>query len=216
APAEVTPEPETQATAPEEAATEIVPEAAEQPSSAPDASTRPRTRPDRPAPTPTPTPTQTAEAPPERPAETPATPAAPEPQPSETTDSVAEALAQALAGGTTAPQPDVPTGPPMTSGEKDALRVAVQQCWVVDSGSLASNVTVTVAVELEQNGRVISNSIRMIGSDGGSGAAVDVAFQAARRALLRCQGDGYRMPPDKYGQWQNIEMTFDPDGMRMR
>ena len=104
----------------------------------------------------------------------------------------------------------------MTGGERDALRVAVQRCWVVDVGSQAANVTVVVGMEMEQSGRVVSNSLRMIEASGGDTAATQTAFQAARRAILRCQGDGFPLPPEKYAQWREIEMVFDPSGMRLR
>ena len=44
----------------------------------------------------------------------------------------------------------------------------------------------------------------------------ELAFQAARRAILRCQETGYSLPPDKYEQWKTIEMTFNPEQMRLR
>lgn len=209
-PTETPPEPEQEQTAPEAATTEIVTEA-EEPAAAPTASLRPQTRPNRPTPAPTPEPeaetepTQTAQPDPE-----PAPPTS-----TDTADAVADALAEALSGGTTDPQPDLPVGPPMTSGEKEGLRVAVQRCWVVDVGSQAANVTVTVAMEMDQSGRV-AGDIRLIGSEGSPASAVDTAFQAARRAILRCQGDGYDLPAEKYAQWREIEMTFNPDGMRVR
>ncbi|MHA6326050.1 cell envelope integrity protein TolA [Roseivivax sp. CAU 1753] len=191
-----------EATAPEEATTEIVTEA-EDPARAPATSVRPRPRPDRAAATPTPVPDtprpETAETPP---------PAAP--------TGVEAALAEALGGGAPDPQPDLPVGPPMTGGERDALRVAVQRCWVVDVGSQAANVTVVVGMQMDRSGRVVSNSLRMIESSGGDPSAAQTAFQAARRAILRCQGDGFPLPPEKYAQWQDIEMVFDPSGMRLR
>ncbi|MFT7254284.1 MAG: hypothetical protein ACI81Q_001706, partial [Paracoccaceae bacterium] len=59
-------------------------------------------------------------------------------------------------------------------------------------------------------------SIRMIGSEGGSDAAARQAFEAARRAIIRCGASGYNLPSDKYDQWRDIEMTFNPEGMRLR
>lgn len=193
-------EPEQQATAPEAASTEIVTEADEQAASAPTASIRPRVRPARPTP---PEPQQAA-AP------------APEAEADDTADAVADAVAQALAGGTTAPQPNLPVGPPMTSAEREALRVAVQRCWVVDVGSQSANVTVTVAMQMGRDGKV-AGEIELIGSEGGPESAVDAAFRNARSAILRCQlPDGYALPDEKYDQWREIEMTFNPDGMRLR
>ncbi len=207
---------EQEATSPEEATTEIVTEA-ERPAGAPTASLRPAARPSRPTPTPAPTPQPQPEPEPEpepRRAEAPEPPAQSE---SEAPSGVEAALAEALGGGgTTDPQPDLPTGPPMTGGERDALRVAVQRCWVVDVGSQAANVTVVVGMRMEETGRVVTDSLRMIEASGGDNAAVQTAFQAARRAILRCQGDGFPLPREKYAQWREIEMVFDPSGMRLR
>ena len=202
-----------EATAPPETATEIVTEA-EEPASAPPASVRPRPRPRdiataQPAPEPEPEP-QPAPATPSAPE------AEPEPAPSQSTGSAVDAaIAEALGGGAPT-QSDTPAGPPLTRGEQDALRIAVQRCWIVDVGSEAASVTVTVGMEMEPSGRVVSSSLRLIGSEGGSASAADTAFQAARRAILRCQGDGYQLPQDKYDQWKQIEMTFNPDDMRLR
>ncbi|WP_343501791.1 cell envelope biogenesis protein TolA [Alloyangia pacifica] len=227
-------EEEQEATAPEEVATEIVteaeePAAAEEPAPpaptlAPDASRRPLTRPtqlaQRPEPEPEPEAPAPAETPAEKPAETPRTetaqtetpePAAPEPA----EDAVADAIAQALAAGGAAEERG-PAGPPLTQGERESLRVAVQKCWVVDVGSQAANVTVTVSMDMEPGGRVVSSSLRMIGSSGGDASAAETAFQNARRAILRCQADGYPLPADKYDQWKTIEMTFNPEQMRLR
>ena len=48
------------------------------------------------------------------------------------------------------------------------------------------------------------------------GKCADAAFGAARRAILLCQKDGFPLPAEKYGQWQEIEMTFNPERMRIR
>jgi len=92
--------------------------------------------------------------------------------------------------------------------------VAVQQCWVVDVGSQAANVTVVVGMSMERDGTVRPGSLKLISSSGGDGGAVQVAFQAARRAILRCQRGGYDLPTDKYDRWRDIEMTFNPEKMR--
>ena len=89
------------------------------------------------------------------------------------------------------------------------------QLWNVDVGSEAARVTLTVAFDLDPQGRV-QGDIRRVGGQGGSEAAIEAAFQSARRAILRCQGDGYQLPQDKYDQWKQIEMTFNPDEMRLR
>ena len=53
-------------------------------------------------------------------------------------------------------------------------------------------------------------------ASGGSGQAAEVAWQAARRAILRCEGAGYGLPAEKFAQWREIEMVFNPARMRQR
>ncbi|MFT7596687.1 MAG: hypothetical protein ACI8R4_004026 [Paracoccaceae bacterium] len=194
-----------EATAPEEATDQTVTEADEQSSLAPARSVRPQARKPRR---------------PEAPAR-PATPAAPTvpatpKQPSSSTESaVNDALAEALGGAE--PATPVASGPPLTGGEKDVLRVAVQGCWNV--GSLSSEAlatTVVVGVSLSRDGKPDVGSIRMLSSSGGSAGAAERAFGAARRAIIRCGKNGYDLPADKYGQWRDIEMTFNPERMRIK
>lgn len=187
------------AAAPEEATTEIVTEA-EKPSGAVESSIRPTARPR----------TQTAE---QKPAETPAKPQTP--AASATEDAVAAAVAAAAASASEPAASSAQAGPPMTGGEKDAFRLAVNACWNVDPGAEWARVTVTVGFSLGQDGRVIGD-VRMVSASGGNDAQTSTAFQAARRAILRCQSSGYKLPPEKYDQWQNVEITFDPSGMRLR
>ena len=174
-------------TAPEAASTEIAtePKQDELVSAAPTSSLRPRLRP------------------------SPAT----EPQPTPAEDAIAAALAEAAAP--TESTPTAPSGPPLTRGEKDGLRVAVQQCWVVDVGSRAADVTVVVGLSLDQNGKV-QGEIRMLSYEGGDESAATTAFAAARRAVLRCQKGGFDLPADKYDHWREVEITFNPEKMRSR
>lgn len=198
------------AAAPEEATTQIVTEAVETEPDAPQlamtSSRRPQSRPER-----------TAEVPPEDPAP------APVETPAETADPEADAIAAALAEAT-AETPsedtgasDAPTGPPMTGGEIDAMRVAVKQCW--NLGSLSSDAmrtTVTVQLSLAADGVPDIGSIRLISSDGGTDASAKIMFTAARSAIARCGRAGFPLPPEKYDQWKDLELVFDPNGMRLR
>ncbi len=192
-----------EATAPEAASDRIVTEAEAESETlatlAPIRSPRPPTvRPERPTPAPTPT----AQPAPE-------TQAAPD-----TSDAVNAALAEALAGSDT---PEAPSGPPLSAGEKDALRVAVSQCWNVGSlSSEALKTTVVVAVTMAQDGKPITDSIRMVSSSGGSDGSARDAFGAARRAIIRCGSSGFDLPAEKYDQWRDIEMTFNPERMRIK
>ena len=208
-------EPEKDPAAAEAATTEIVTEAEKPASSAPVRSVLPQLRPNRPEPT------ETAEAetaPKTEPATEPKPEDKPEPKPEtpDTQDAAKAALEAALSGGTTTPEPDRPLGDPLTRGEREALRVAVEACWLVDVGSQAANVTVVIGMAMDQKGMVVPGSMRMISAEGGDAAAVETAYAAARRAVMRCQADGYDLPSDKYEQWKDIEMTFNPEKMRLR
>lgn len=176
-----------EATAPEAASTEIVTEAEDAAAAAPTQSARPPAQ--RPIP-----PARTAST--------------------ATDDAVTAALREALAEDAA---PAAPTGPPLTGGERDALRVAVSACWNVGSLSTeALGTTVIVGVEMTRDGRPVQGSIRLVSASGGGSGAAGQAFEAARRAILRCGARGFDLPSEKYDQWREIEMTFNPERMRTR
>lgn len=178
-------------------------------SAAPATSPRPASRPAKPAPA------EPEAAPATEPAQAAAEPEAP------AEDAVADALAEALAGeASEEPAPGTgtaPSGPPLTGGEKDALVLAVKACWNVGALSTeALGTIVTVSVSMDQGGMPIQNSIRMIGYEGGDEAAARQAYEAGRRAIIRCARNGYPLPPEKYAQWQEVEIVFNPEKMRMK
>ncbi|WP_341367096.1 energy transducer TonB [Yoonia sp. BS5-3] len=206
APADIVAE-EQDPTAPEASAPEIA-IADEEPSTVLETSMRPQVRPSRPEP---PAPEQVAEV-----ADTqePVEPTEPD---TNAADAAAEALAEALAEATAEPAAEAPAadpGPPMSGAERDSFRIAVNGCWNVDPGSVASRVTVEVGFNLDRNG-LVQGDVRLISSNGDQ-ASTNTAFEAARRAILRCQSGGYQLPAEKYEQWKEVVITFDPSGMRLR
>ncbi|MEP3919540.1 energy transducer TonB [Ascidiaceihabitans sp.] len=199
-----TPQETQEATAPEAASDQIVTEA-EKPAAAPNASLRPPSRPSRPVPA--------AQTP--QPETQPQTQTTQDDNSSDTDAAVQAALDAALSA--TNDTPTAPSGPPMSAGEKDALRVAVSSCWNV--GSLSSDAlqtTVTVSVAMSQDGKPIASSVRMLSSEGGTASAAKQAYETARRAIIRCGARGFPLPADKYDQWKEIEMTFNPERMRIK
>jgi hypothetical protein len=56
----------------------------------------------------------------------------------------------------------------------------------------------------------------MLSASGGGDAAAKQAFEAARRAIIRCGNDGFDLPVEKYDHWRDIEMTFNPEKMRIK
>lgn len=213
--------------APEEATTEIVTEAtetAEAPQLAPTSSPRPQSRP-RPA---QPAETQQATAPTTRQSASsanvgrasdreatdaalaealgmtePAEPAAPAAAPSGGAGNTNAAPGQGIAAN----------GPPMSAGEKDALRAAIQRCWNVGSLSTeAQRVTVTVRVSLGADRKPIGSTVELVASNGDSGPTRQ-AYEAARRAILRCGQTGFPLPDAKYETWKDLRLVFDSQGI---
>ena len=192
APPEEVVEDDPEPAAPEAASDRIVTEAEEVQAYAPASSMRPRSRPARPM----------------RQAETPRV----EPE----RDAVADAVAAAVTEPNE-PQPSATTGPPLTGGEKESLRIAVSQCWNVGSLSTdALGTTVVVSVTMQETGVPDTGSIRLVSSSGGSDRAARQAFEAARRAIIRCGARGFALPVEKFSHWRDIEMTFNPEGMQFR
>jgi hypothetical protein len=99
---------------------------------------------------------------------------------------------------------------PLTKQEIKKFVRAIKKCWVVDVGSPAAGVTVVLGMQMTPNGKVKPGSLRLISSTGGTVAAAKIAFQAARRAILRCQKGGYNLPEEKFEYWQEFEMVFNP------
>ena len=186
-----------QATAPEEANDRIVTEADATPRSAPTRPSAP-TRSSRPS----------------------ARPKRPDPPAAVATSSTRDAIADALAGvqqEASATQTSAPTGPPLTGGEKDAFLVDVRRCWNVGAMSTAAlQAKVVVRFELSREGKPDVGSIQMTGYEGGTQAVAKQAYETARRAIIRCGATGYKLPIEKYEQWKIVNITFNPENMRLK
>ena len=99
---------------------------------------------------------------------------------------------------------------PLTETETGNLQAAIQTCWLRDPGSLAEDVKLTIFMSLDRNGRVNPNSIKVVEISGGDEGAQEVAFRRAKIAIISCGKNGYKLPPNKYERWREIEVVFDP------
>lgn len=145
------------------------------------------------------------------------------PEPVEREDEESVDIAALIAGvqeEADAPDNQIPVSSltaPLTASEKDGLKGAIQACW--NLGSLsdeAKRIVVTISVSLQANGRPVPDSIKLLSASPGGEAATRKAFEAGRRAILRCLSQGYELPPDKYESWRRVEIVFNPEEMRKR
>ncbi len=114
------------------------------------------------------------------------------------------------------PSVDEQAAPPDPTSDRSFL-LRVMQCWNVGSlSSEALQTVVTISVQMSRDGRPETGSIRMIESRGGSDAAARQAYEAARRAVIRCGANGYDLPEESYDHWRELEITFNPEEMRLR
>jgi hypothetical protein len=93
----------------------------------------------------------------------------------------------------------------------------VQACWNVGALSTeALGTTVVVAFDMARDGRPDQGTMRLLEFSGGSEAAAQQAYEAARRAVIRCGVNGYDLPEESYDRWRQVELVFNPEGMRLR
>lgn len=72
------------------------------------------------------------------------------------------------------------------------LESVVYPCWNIGVLSAAAqNVSLRVSFELNSARRHVQDSISLVEAVGGEESAIQQAFEAARRAIMRCEGNGY-------------------------
>lgn len=98
----------------------------------------------------------------------------------------------------------------MTMDLQDALLNEIQQCWSPPVGAPnAAELVVSFEVFLNPDGS-IARPPQLTGQSGSSSYAA-AAAAAARRAIYTCAP--YKLPANRYTDWHDITMTFDPRKM---
>ena len=101
----------------------------------------------------------------------------------------------------------------ITKDDLLALRNQIKQCWKVPAGiSNASNLVTKVKVELIPTGKVINAEIYQT-SVSLSNHFMQAMSESALRAILSDSCNPLKLPKNKYKQWKNIIITFDPKQM---
>jgi TolA protein len=104
-------------------------------------------------------------------------------------------------------------GEVITATQIDAIRQKIRKCWLVPAGLKgAKDMVVDIKMEIAQDGTVTKADIvdknRMVEDTGFRTAA-----ENARRAVLDPQCNPLPLPADKYEQWKDLEMSFNPKDM---
>jgi hypothetical protein len=96
----------------------------------------------------------------------------------------------------------------MTMDLVDSLRNQIAQCWSPPVGAPhPEQLIVSFELFLNQDGSV-AQPPQLTGSSSSPDAFGRAAEDAARRAIYTCAP--YRLPADRYSQWRDITLKFDP------
>ena len=107
-------------------------------------------------------------------------------------------------------QPNAPLGSQLTTSEKDTIVAQIEKCWSPPLGAKdAKNLVITLRVQLASDGTAQTVQVVDQGrynSDGFFRAAADSAV----RAIHNPNCVPLKVPPDKFDEWKNMTLNFDP------
>ena len=102
---------------------------------------------------------------------------------------------------------------PLTASQIDLVRQQISNCWNIQAGSKdAEDLIIEIHIDMNPDGFVRSAKIvdsARVGSDHFFRSAAETAL----RAVLNKRCQPFKLPRDRYDQWQIITMTFDPREM---
>lgn len=110
---------------------------------------------------------------------------------------------------------DRPFNPDMqlSASLQDSIRSQMAQCWDVPAGAKdAHNLVITLRMQLNQDGSVITVELYQDQARYHSEPFFRAAADSAMRAVKRCS-PLKNLPPDKYNGWSDMTMTFNPREM---
>jgi len=121
----------------------------------------------------------------------------------------AEQMAKALAS----PSKSYNAEQPLAISEIDLVRQQIRKCWSLPAGAKnAADLVITVIVDMNADGTVrqarIKDQARM-----GNDTFFRAAAESARRAVLNPRCSPFKLPREKYRQWQRMTLNFNPKEM---
>jgi len=102
---------------------------------------------------------------------------------------------------------------PLAISEIDLVRQQIRKCWSLPAGAKgAADLVISIEVDMNADGTVrravIKDRARM-----GKDAFFRAAAESARRAVLNPRCNPFKLPPEKYQQWQTMTLNFNPREM---
>ena len=94
---------------------------------------------------------------------------------------------------------------------EDKIKSAISHCLVTSTVSpygIPEDAQMIIGANFSQDGKVKASSLILIYHSINSETRANVLFQGIRRAILRCQGAGYLLPPENYDSWKSMTITF--------
>ena len=100
----------------------------------------------------------------------------------------------------------------MTADIADALQSQIHECWSPPVGAPnPDDLVVYFDLSLNRDGTIAALRPTMQTSvAAASNPYTRAARDAAERAIYQCQHAGYRLPPDRYNQWNQVSLRLDP------
>ncbi len=102
---------------------------------------------------------------------------------------------------------------PLAISEIDLVRQQIRECWNLPAGAKeAQDLSIEIRMVMNSDGTVrqarILNQNRLQ-----SDPFFRAAAESALRAVLNPRCNPLKLPPEKYQQWQNMTLIFDPSQM---
>ena len=102
---------------------------------------------------------------------------------------------------------------PLAISEIDLVRQQIRECWNLPAGAKeAENLSIEIRMVMNPDGTVRQARILDQGRLQGD-PFFRAAAESALRAVLNPRCNPLKLPPEKYQQWQNMILVFDPSQM---
>ncbi len=101
---------------------------------------------------------------------------------------------------------------PLSVSQIDAIRKQIEACWNIPAGGrYAESLVVELNVKLDPGGHV--TSAKILDSGKMSDPFYRAAAESAQRAILNPQCNTFKLPADRYNDWKEMILRFDPSQM---